>query len=147
MSYASSYKDLKVYQRQRELAREVFMLTISFPKEERYALTDQFRRSSRSIGGQIAEAWAKRRYENHFISKLTDADAEQQETQHWIGTSLDCAYIDATTAASLESRCMEIGRMLNRMIDCASSFCQDTAVIREEPDEFFIPPATRATDH
>lgn len=89
-----SFRDLLVYQNSRQLAVEIFQLTKRFPKEEMYALTDQIRRSSRSIGGQIAEAWAKRRYEKHFISKLTDADGEQQETQHWIGIAYDCEYWD-----------------------------------------------------
>jgi four helix bundle protein len=84
LEHASSFKDLIVYQKSRVVSRSVFSLTKSFPKEETYALTDQIRRSSRSIGAHIAEAWAKRRYEKHFISKLTDADGEQMETQHWI---------------------------------------------------------------
>ena len=79
--YVKSYRDLVVYQKARELAVEVFETTKSFPREEMYSLTDQIRRSSRSIGAQIAEAWAKRRYPKHFLSKLSDADGEQQETQ------------------------------------------------------------------
>ncbi len=75
MKHAESFKDLVVYQKAREVAREVFKITQSFPKEEMYSLTDQVRRSSRSIGAQIAEAWGKRRYEKHFISKMTDAYA------------------------------------------------------------------------
>ena len=78
--YAESFRDLLAYQKARELAREVFEVSKRFPKEEMYALTDQIRRSSRSIGAQIAEAWAKRQYEKYFVSKLTDADGEQQET-------------------------------------------------------------------
>ena len=84
MTYAKSFRELEVYKLSRELAGEIFQISKSFPKEETYSLTDQIRRSSRSIGAQIAEAWAKRRYEKHFISKLTDADGEQQETQHWL---------------------------------------------------------------
>lgn len=72
-----------------------------FPKEEMYSLTDQVRRSSRSIGAQIAEAWGKRKYERHFVSKLTDADGEQLETQHWIETALDCSYVSAEVATKL----------------------------------------------
>ncbi|HBY94549.1 MAG TPA: hypothetical protein DEP84_11420 [Chloroflexi bacterium] len=84
LQHAQSFRGLVVHQKARQLSREIFRLTRSFPKEEMYSLTDQIRRSSRSIGAQIAEAWAKRRYERHFVSKLTDADAEQYETQHWI---------------------------------------------------------------
>jgi four helix bundle protein len=82
LPHAESFRDLIVYQKARQLSKEIFQVTKSFPREETYSLTDQIRRSSRSIGAQIAEAWAKRRYEKHFLSKLTDADGEQQETQH-----------------------------------------------------------------
>jgi four helix bundle protein len=75
------------------VSRRFFELSKSFPAEERFSLTDQGRRSSRSIGAQIAEAWAKRGYEKHFVSKLTDADGEQQETQHWVDAALDCGYL------------------------------------------------------
>ena len=82
LQYANSYKELIVYQKARQLARDIFELSKTFPREETYSLIDQIRRSSRSIGAQLAEAWAKRRYEKHFISKLTDANGEQQETLH-----------------------------------------------------------------
>lgn len=75
-------------------------------------MTSQIRRSSRSIGAQIAEAWGKRRYEKHFISKLTDADSEQYETQHWIDTAMDCGYLNAEQATELNKKCREIGRLL-----------------------------------
>lgn len=84
MEHANSYRDLEVYKLSRELCRQVFEMTKEFPKEEKYSLTDQIRRSSRSVGAQVAEAWAKRRNEKHFISKLMNADGEQQETQHWL---------------------------------------------------------------
>ena len=83
----SSFRDLKVYQLALELQQAVFEVSKTFPIEERYALTDQIRRSSRSVGANIAEAWQKRRYVAHFISKLTDADGEQAETQHWLDTA------------------------------------------------------------
>ncbi len=91
MEYVKGYRELEVYKLSRQLAKEIFEVSKKFPKEEMYSLTDQVRRSSRSVGAQIAEAWAKRKYEKHFVSKLTDADGEQQETQHWIETSLDCS--------------------------------------------------------
>jgi four helix bundle protein len=90
LKHADSFRDLIVYQKSRQLQRDLFKITKSFPKEEIFSLTDQVRRSSRSIGANISESWAKRRYEKHFISKLTDADGEQMETQHWIETALDC---------------------------------------------------------
>lgn len=97
MSHANSFRDLEVYILSCELAKEIFQLSKKFPKEETYSLTDQVRRSSRSVGAQISEAWAKRRYEKHFISKLTDADGELQETQHWVKCAYDCNYIDKET--------------------------------------------------
>jgi four helix bundle protein len=93
LPYAESFRDLVVYKKARQLSLEIFQITKTFPKEEMFSLTDQIRRSSRAIGAQIAEAWAKRRYEKHFASKLTDADAEQQETQHWLATAADCGYL------------------------------------------------------
>ena len=130
--YARSFRDLVVYQKARRLARDVFNVSKRLPNAEAFSLTDQWRRASRSIGGQIAEAWAKRHYVRHFASKLTDADAEQQETQHWIIISLDCEYITREEAKSLGSLCQEIGRMLNEMIEQADKFCGDrSSIIRE----------------
>lgn len=124
MEYVQSYKDLEVYNAARQLSKDVYSLTKSFPREEMYSLTDQIRRSSRSVGAQIAEAWAKRRYEKHFVSKLTDADGEQQETQHWIETALDCGYLTPEVTEGLIKRCSSIGRMLNSMISKSSLFCK-----------------------
>ena len=103
LAYARSFRDLVVYQRTKAVTKEIFELTRTFPKEETFSLTDQVRRSSRSVGAQIAEAWGKRRYEKHFVSKLTDADAEQLETQHWLDSALDCEYLTADRAK--ESTC------------------------------------------
>ena len=91
MTYVKSFRDLEVYKLAREVSKEIYFLSKEFPKEEKYSLTDQIRRSSRSVGAQIAESWGKRRYELHFISKLTDADSEQLETQHWIEVSEECS--------------------------------------------------------
>jgi len=93
MEYVKSFRELEVYKLSRILAKEIFAISKTFPKEEMYSLTDQIRRASRSIGDQIAKAWGKRRYERHFVSKLTDSDGEQLETQHWIESALDCEYI------------------------------------------------------
>ena len=123
MKHAESFKDLLVYQKAREVAKEVFKITQSFPKEEMYSLTDQVRRSSRSIGAQIAEAWGKRRYEKYFISKLTDADAEQLETQHWIEVAEDCNYVVHAQVLQIINKLSEIGRMLNSMMKKAKQFC------------------------
>lgn len=123
---AKGFRDLAIYQKCRQVAREIFKLTKAFPRDEAYSLTDQVRRSSRSVGAQITEAWAKRRYEKHFVSKLTDADAEQQETQHWIETALDCDYLTSRQAQTIIDQLDGIGRMLNTMIRKSDQFCAST---------------------
>lgn len=123
MEYVERYSELEVYKMTKQLSKQLFETTKAFPKEEMYSLTDQVRRSSRSIGAQIAEAWAKRRYEKHFVSKLTDADGEQQETQHWINVAKDCRYISDETANLLISQCASIGKMLGSMIKKSHFFC------------------------
>ena len=124
MKYVKSFRDLEVYKTARELSKEIFFLTKAFPNDERYSLTDQIRRSSRSVGAQIAEAWGKRRYQLHFISKLTDADSEQLETQHWLEESSVCEYIDPLLCISLLDKYESIGKMLQSMIDKSSAFCK-----------------------
>lgn len=148
LKHAGSFHDLIVYQKSRQLQRELFRITKSFPKEAMFSLTDQIRRSSRSVGANISEAWAKRRYEKHFISKLTDADGEQRETQHWIETSLDCEYIDQKTSVQLMDRCLEIGRMLGGMMDKAEMFCgEPPRTLREEAVAYFTASQDEDTDH
>ena len=138
LTHAQSFRDLIVYQKSRQLSREILKLTKTFPNEEKFSLTDQIRRSSRSIGANIAEAWAKRRYEKHFVSKLTDSDGEQMETQHWIETAVDCGYIDQNTSAQLIQNCLEIGRMLGGMMEKSEMFCgEPPRTIREEAAEYF----------
>jgi four helix bundle protein len=138
LKHAGSFRELIVYQKSRQLQRELFRITKSFPKEEMYSLTDQIRRSSRSVGANISEAWAKRRYEKHFISKLTDADGEQMETQHWIETALDCEYIDQKTSVQLVEKYFEIGRMLGGMMDKAEMFCgEPPRTMREDSAVYF----------
>jgi four helix bundle protein len=139
LEYANSFRDLMVYRKSRELSLAIFRLTKRFPNEETYSLTDQIRRSARSIGAQISEAWAKRQYEKHFLSKLTDSDGEQQETQHWIETALDCEYISQEEADHLLEKCTEIGRLLGGMMAKAEQFCKPSPYkIHEEQPEYFI---------
>lgn len=121
--YVRSFRDLDVYKAASNLSNSIFETTKRFPKEEMYSLTDQVRRSSRSVGAQIAEAWGKRRYEKHFISKLTDADAEQLETQHWIEVALNCAYISQEERIVLIDQCNYIGKMIFSMIAKSKIFC------------------------
>jgi four helix bundle protein len=139
LEYAVSFRDLLVYRKARELSLAIFKLSKRFPKEETYSLTDQVRRSSRSIGAQISEAWAKRKYVKHFLSKLTDSDGEQQETQHWIETALDCEYISPEAANDLLEKCAEIGRLLGGMMAKAEQFCNPSPYqVREMQAEYFI---------
>ena len=138
LNHAGSFRDLIVYQKSRKLAKEIKEITQSFPRDEKFSLVDQVRRSSRSIGANIAESWAKRRYEKHFISKLTDSDGEQMETQHWIGTALDCEYIDQSAHNQLIAKCLEIGRMLNGMMDKADMFCgEPPRTLRNDTSVYF----------
>lgn len=137
LAHAQSFRDLIVYQK-RSLAKEIKQISQPFPRDEKFSLTDQVRRSSRAIGANIAESWAKRRYEKHFISKLTDSDGEQMETQHWIGVALACEYIDQKEHDQLIVKCLEIGRMLNGMMDKADMFCgEPPRGVREEAGGYF----------
>jgi len=139
LKYAKSFRDLVVYQKAFKVGKTIFEISKSFPKEETYSLTDQVRRSSRSIGAQIAEAWAKRRYERHFISKLTDSDSEQLETQHWIDVAVSCGYVEHGHADEIIKELKEIGRMLNSMTAKARMFCGTNASeIREEQTEYIL---------
>ena len=119
-----SFRDLVVYQKAFSLQQIIFETTKSFPKEELFSLTDQIRRASRSIGSNIAEAWHKRRYIAHFVSKLTDSDGEQAETQHWIYTAYQCKYISTEKRDDLVERCTEVGRILGSMISYPEKFCR-----------------------
>lgn len=112
----NSAKELIVYQRAYEMAMHVFELSKCFPAEERFALTSQLRRSSRSICMNLREAWSKRRYLAAFVAKLTDCDGENSETDTSLDFALDCQYIDAQEHAQLTALTSEIGKMLGSMI-------------------------------
>ncbi len=111
-----------MYQKSFDLAMKIFELSKSFPKEEIYSLTDQIRRSSRSVAINIAEAYAKRRYQKHFISKLTDSDGENLETQGWLQFSLACGYINKGTFDELLSKNLEVGKLIYFMINNPDKF-------------------------
>ncbi len=110
------FRDLKVYQLAYQLAMDIFAESKNFPKEERYSLTDQIRRSSRSVAANIAEGFRKRQYPNMFASKLADSDAEAGETQVWLDLALDCGYLDRAKHDQLIGSYEQIGRMLGAMI-------------------------------
>jgi len=112
-----SFKDLIVYKKAFDQAMKIFQMTKSFPKEEKYSLIDQIRRSSRSVCACLAEAYRKRMYPAHFVSKVTDSDMENSETQVWLDFSLACNYINDEMYKSQLALNVEIGRLLQNIID------------------------------
>lgn len=117
------FKDLIVYKKSYQLSIEILQTTRLFPKEEKYSLTDQIRRSSRSVGANIAEAWAKRRYVKSFVAKLIDSQGESLETTHWLDTALAAEYIDLETHQNMSETNIEIQKMLESMINIPDKFC------------------------
>src|SRR5947207_15241887 len=118
----NSVKDLTVYKSAYKLSMDIFQVTKSFPNDEVYALTSQIRRSSRSICLNLREAWAKRRYEAHFLSKLTDCDGENNETDTSLDFAKDCGYISSDEHQALVIKYAEVGRMLGGMMKKSDSF-------------------------
>lgn len=112
---AFKFKELTVYKKGFALSMEIFSISAKFPADEKYGLTSQIRRSSRSVCSSIGEGYRKRRYEAHFISKATDADMENSETSVWIDFAFACNYIDEITKNRLNENAAEIGRLLNHM--------------------------------
>ena len=146
MAVARSFRDLNVYQKARESARQIFELSREFPSEERYSLTDQIRRSSRAVKAMIAEAWGRRRYKAVFINKLDEALGEATETQSWLDDARDAQYLSAEEFNALDSKYISIGQMLSRMIDRADDFCKHgpatdyRSIVRDDGEPLF-------TDH
>jgi len=114
---AKSAKDLRVYQKAYALAMAVFHISKHWPSEERYSLTDQIRRSSRSVCANLREVWAKRRYAAHFISKLTDVDGENAETDTWMDFAKDCGCLSSEDHERLVADCRQVGAMLGSMLN------------------------------
>jgi four helix bundle protein len=117
-----SFKDLIVYQKAFKLAIEIFELSKRFPSEEKYSLTDQIRRSSRSVATNLAEGWAKKRYPKHFVSKLSDSLGEEHETEVWLDFSLNCQYIIKEEHLYFINGYDEVRKMLISMIESPSKF-------------------------
>ncbi len=120
----NGYRDLKVFQLAYKLAMDIFEITKTFPKEEKYSLVDQIRRSSRSIPANIAEAWKKRQYPKMFVSKIVDSAGEAGETEVWLDVSKDTGYLSMETYEDLISKYDEVNRMLYGMIDKHEKFCK-----------------------
>jgi four helix bundle protein len=127
MAEIRSFRDLNVYSNAREAARAIFEVSKTFPREERYSLTDQIRRSLRAVNAMIAEAWAKRRYQAAFVSKVNDALGEATETQSWLDHALDSGYITTAQFKELDAQWQQIGPMLNKMTERAHDFCRAQA--------------------
>ncbi len=113
---ATNFKETTVFKKAFGLAMEIFTISKKFPKEETYSLTDQIRRSSRSVCANIAEAYRKRRYPAHFVSKTSDSDAENSETQVWLLFSLECGYIDKPLCERFTETSEEVGKLLSHMM-------------------------------
>ena len=112
-----NFKETKVYKKAFELSMEIFHISKLFPKEEKYSLTDQIRRSSRSVCANLAEAFRKRQYPAHFVSKISDCDAENSETGVWLDFALSCEYITNETYQNLISKNEEVGRLIHHIIN------------------------------
>lgn len=118
----NSAKDLKVYKSAYKLAMEIYKVSKKWPVEEKYSLTDQIRRSSRSVCSNLREAWSKRRYEAHFISKLTDSDGENSETDTWLDFAFNCGYLKESDHKRLSDQSSQVGKMLGAMLKKPGKF-------------------------
>jgi four helix bundle protein len=119
----TNFKELIVYQKAHKLAMDIFHLSKKFPKEEKYSLTDQIRRSSRSVSSCIAESWAKTLYIKAFVNKLTDSLGEEYETEDWLDYSIDCEYITSEEYKKMTSGYDEVRKMLISMINNPEQWC------------------------
>ena len=128
------HQDLKVFQKSFEMAMQVDELSKSFPKEELYSLTDQIRKSSRSVSANISEAWGKRKYEKSFIAKLTDSEGEARETQTWLQFALACNYINEEQFSNLNNQYNQIIGMLVIMISQSEKWCSFLSVNQDDKD-------------
>src|SRR5437773_8323264 len=133
-----SHDELIVYRKAFDAAMQIFERSKTFPKEETYSLTDQVRRSSRSVCANIAEAWRKRRYEAAFVSKLSDSDGEAAETEVHLQFALSCGYLSAQKHAELLDHYDHICSQLSKMMNDAASWCGTGCELRELPAEYFV---------
>ncbi len=131
MSTIKFHQDLKVFQKSFDVAMQIFELSKTFPKEETYSLTDQIRRSSRSVSANISEAWGRRKYEKSFVAKLTDSEGEARETQTWLQFSLACGYTNEEEFNILNNRYNEIIGMLVVMMNQSEKWCSFNSNIKK----------------
>jgi len=126
MAFIQTFRNLQVYQLARKNTQRIFLITRSFPAEEKYCLVNQIRRSSRAVNAIIAEAWARRSYPAAFANKISEALGEAMETQAWLDHAMDCKYIAQKEFNELDSSWQHIGGMLRRMMEKTSDFCRNT---------------------
>ncbi len=130
------FRDLKVYQRSFECANYIYKLTKTWPSDERYSLIDQIRRSSRSVSSNIAEAWRKRRYPAHFVSKLSDADSEIAESQTWIDFAHKCGYMSQEDFAKIDAAYERISGGIVRMMAEPEKWCFKLTIVKEDVADY-----------
>lgn len=121
---AQTFRDLTVYKKAFDWAMDIFKASKKFPAEEKYSLTDQVRRSSRSVCSSIGEAYRKRQYPAHFVSKSSDADMENTETRVWLDFALACEYVNKDTWKTFDEKAIEVGKLLNHMIENPDKYCR-----------------------
>ena len=122
---ATGFRSLTVYKKAFSLAMDIYIISKEFPKDELFALTSQIRRSSRSVCSNIGEGYRKRQYEAHFVSKMSDSDMENTETQVWLKFSIECQYASLEVFTPLINDSIEIGRMLDYMINNPEKFARN----------------------
>lgn len=127
MAIIRSFREMEVYKLALKESEKIFIMTKEFPKEERYSLTDQIRRSSRAVNALVAEAWARRRYKAAFINKINEALGETMETQAWLDHALACEYINSSLFDEIDDAWQHVGAMLNRVIQRADDFCKSAS--------------------
>jgi four helix bundle protein len=125
MAIIRSFRDLRVYQCSRQEAQRIFRLSQSLPRDKRFSLADQIRRSSRAVKSMIAEAWAHRRCPVSYVSKLTNALGEATETRSWLDDALDCGYITASQHRDHDAAWQSLDGMINNTIERADDFCRN----------------------
>ncbi len=141
------FRELRVYQQAFKAAMRIYELSKGWPPEERFSLTDQIRRASRSVCINISEAWRKRRYERHFVSKLSDADTETAETQGWLDFALACHYISRKDYEELDQEYESISGGLVKMMTHPEQWCGPSNLIQEEEAEYRATPSSLPHPH
>ena len=136
--FAEDFKQLRVYQRAFKAAMHLFKISQDWPQQERYSLTDQIRRASRGVCGNIAEAWFKRRYPKHFVSKISDAGSEAAETLVWLDFAVDCGYMEEPVAEELREEYRGILGGLVKMMNHPEQWCDPSSLVREEHADYDV---------